>query len=267
MQMPTVSARSARTASRLADLATAATSLSWVALALALARAKACARPTGRRSLRPAPSGCSNPAGLCGASSSSCAVTMARNASGPTMPSTTRSSSVTSPIARPPSVTGMRRTPCSCISLATCARSAPMSQVTTSSDMISDRDVAVGSRPWPSTASARSRSVTIPGEPARVAHQHRADMIVGHGAGGLIGLGLAVQGDEFRAAKALKRHGEPPYAASMANEASRYQTAFASNCLDLHQIKASSAPPSPPRDPGLCAGSGRRAAASAGYSR
>jgi hypothetical protein len=64
------------------------------------------------------------------------------------------------------------------------------------------------------------------GKPLWVAHQDGADMIVGHGARGLIGFGLAVEGDELGSAKALKRHGEASYAARMANEASPISDRF-----------------------------------------
>lgn len=63
------------------------------------------------------------------------------------------------------SVSGIRRTPFSCISRTMSSVSALISQLITSSDITSLSGVVLGSSSPPSTASARSRSVRMPAMP------------------------------------------------------------------------------------------------------
>jgi hypothetical protein len=63
-------------------------------------------------------------------------------------------------------------------------------------------------------------------EPLWVAHQDRADVVVGHGAGGLVGFGLPVEGDDLASAKTLKRHWSLLTRPKMANEASSLSKRF-----------------------------------------
>ena len=114
------------------------------------------------------------------------------------------------PTARPPSVMGMRRRmPCSCISFTTWARSDPTSQATTSSDMNSDSAVLVGWSPWPRTARGKVAIGNNAREPLGIADQQRADVIVRHGARGLVGLGLAVEGEQTSFCESVQETSEP----------------------------------------------------------